>query len=177
MVKIIYIIRHAEAEGQDKDAVLTLRGESQAKELVDFFNNKNHTYIYSSPFKRAIQTIKHLAESVHKEVILEDNLRERLLSTTNFPDWKEKLAATFSDDDLSFEGGETSKEASVRIRKLVDELPTSSIIVTHGNIMALLLRSCDSSFGFTEWESLSNPDIFQLIIKANDISLKRIYNK
>lgn len=177
MKKTIYILRHAEARGQEKAAPLTKVGEQQAEELVTFFENKRINCIYSSPFKRAIQTIEPLAKVLKQKIILDPRLGERILSSKDLPDWRSKLAATFLDEELSFPGGETSKEATIRIREVIDEIKGDTILVTHGNIMALLLRSYDPSFGFKEWERLTNPDIYQLRIKSNDFSLDRIYNK
>ena len=36
------------------------------------------------------------------------------------------------------------------------------LAVTHGNLMALVLHSVDSTFGFDGWQSLSNPDVYLL---------------
>ena len=71
-------------------------------------------------------------------------MSERILSTTDLPDWYEKLKETFNDAELKFEGGESSLEAMNRIVNVVDDVCKSEIentlIVTHGNIMSLLLK-------------------------------------
>ena len=36
------------------------------------------------------------------------------------------------------------------------------LAVTHGNAMALLLHSLDTSFGYPGWRSLTNPDVYLL---------------
>ena len=51
-----------------------------------------------------------------------------------------------------------------RIVNVVDEVFKSetenTIIVTHGNLMSLLLKNYDNSFDFDCWKNLSNPDVF-----------------
>ncbi|HWI60619.1 MAG TPA: hypothetical protein VNT75_02140 [Symbiobacteriaceae bacterium] len=36
----------------------------------------------------------------------------------------------------------------------------AAVIVTHGNLMTLLLKRFDHRFGFAEWRALSNPDVY-----------------
>jgi 2,3-bisphosphoglycerate-dependent phosphoglycerate mutase len=36
------------------------------------------------------------------------------------------------------------------------------VVVTHGNLLALLLRSFDGRVGFEDWAALGNPDVFRV---------------
>ena len=62
--------------------------------------------------------------------------------------------------------GRSPNEATKRINELVEELKQSNhksvAIVTHGNIMSLLLNYYQPHFGFEEWKQLSNPDVFEM---------------
>lgn len=177
MGKIVYVVRHCQATGQDEDAELTEVGYQQAKDLVGFFEGIQIDQIISSPFIRAQQTIQALANERSLSIQFDERLGERVLSTEDLPDWREKLQATFSDPYLTFQGGESSAEAAKRILRVIEELDERSptVIVTHGNIMALLLREFDKSFGFNEWEKLSNPDVFELVVEDERASFKRIW--
>ncbi|MEH7380989.1 histidine phosphatase family protein [Bacillus sp. JJ1533] len=178
MLKNIYIIRHCKAEGQAPDAPLTEEGQKQAIDLVAFFENKKVDQIISSPFKRAMQTIEPLANELHIKIETNPQLAERVLSSINMPDWFEKLRATYEDFDLSYEGGESSQEAANRIIEVVDDVIKSdaanTIIVTHGGLMSLLLNHYDKNFGFEQWATLSNPDVYKLTID-HQMSLERIW--
>src|SRR5690625_4835413 len=92
----------------------------------------------------------------------------------------DKLKATFTDMELKYEGGESSIEAMNRIVNVVNDILASdfenTILVTHGNIMTLLLNHYNSNAGFEQWKSLSNPDVFILKISQNDFQLKRLWN-
>ncbi|WP_078551953.1 histidine phosphatase family protein [Bacillus alkalicellulosilyticus] len=179
-MKSIYVVRHCEAEGQPAEAPLTESGVKQADDLVDFFKNKKVERIISSPYKRAIQTIQPLANQLQLEIEKNPLLKERELSTDSFPDWLEKLKTTYDDLDLKFKGGESSSEAANRIKKVVDEIgkskPDHTIIVTHGNIMSLLLNHYDSQFGFDRWANLSNPDVYLLKIDENEVAFERVWS-
>lgn len=181
-LKNIYLIRHCEAEGQPSEAQLTERGHNQAIQLTEFFSNVKIDRIISSPFTRAIQSIQPLAERLNVEIEINSQLSERVLSTENLPDWFEKLRVSFDELELKFEGGESSQEAMNRIVEVVEAVFNSeavnTIMVTHGNLMALLLKYFNDDFGFDDWRNLSNPDVFLLTCESsNKVTVKRVWNE
>ncbi|GAB0171272.1 phosphoglycerate mutase family protein [Lysinibacillus sp. CTST325] len=179
MTKHIYVIRHCEAKGQSSYASLTEQGFQQAEVLADFFADKKIDRIITSPFLRAIQTIEPLSSRENINIEIDERLSERILSTSDLPDWYGKLRATFTDMELKFEGGESSNEAMERIVNAVEETFKSeserTIIVSHGNIMTLLLNHYNSDVDFPFWTRLSNPDVFQLSVKDHEVTLERIW--
>lgn len=179
MNKKIYMIRHCEAKGQPPESVLTVKGHDQAGELADFFSGIQIDRIISSPFVRARQTIEPIANRKGVSIELDERLSERILSSKPLDDWIDKLKATYTDLELTFEGGESSKEAMNRIvavvADVVDDEAENTIIVTHGNIMSLLLHYYDKNFGFEEWKKLSNPDVFLLEFTGEDCTIRRIW--
>lgn len=181
MNKNIYIIRHCEAEGQSSDSPLTKKGFTQANELSDFLTDIKVDRVISSPFLRAIQTIKAFAEKNKLEIETDNRLAERELSSIYFSDWMDKLEATFNDMDLKYKGGESSNEAMNRIVEVVNDIVESNsentIIVAHGGIISLLLNHYDKNFGFEEWKSLSNPDVYLLRISENDVHYKCLWKR
>ncbi|MET3696514.1 2,3-bisphosphoglycerate-dependent phosphoglycerate mutase [Bacillus oleivorans] len=181
MLKKIYVVRHCEAQGQPSESQLTEEGLKQAKYLVDFFSNTKIDRIISSPFLRAIQSVEPLSEKTNIKIEIDERLSERTLSTTDLPDWYEKLKATFKDMDLKFEGGESSKEAMNRIVNVVKEVIKSgtgnTLIVSHGNIISLLLKNYNNDFDFECWKNLSNPDVFQINCINNEVNFERIWDE
>lgn len=179
MVKNIYVIRHCKAEGQSPDASLTDEGIVQAKALAAFLSGRQIDYIVSSPFKRAVKTIEPFAKKLGIDIEVDDRLRERALSSTQMPDWLEKLKATFLDMDLQYEGGESSNEAMKRIVKVIDDIASggsdNAAIVTHGRIMSLLLHYYNPAFSFEQWKGLSNPDVYRLCITQDDSFLEHLW--
>lgn len=53
----------------------------------------------------------------------------------------------------------------------------NTIIVTHGNLMALLLNHYNKKFGFNEWVNLSNPDVYRLTLNINQVTIERLWDK
>lgn len=181
MLKKVYLVRHCEAEGQLPEAQLTNEGLKQALELCEYFSNIKIDQIISSPYKRATESIKPLANVLNLDIETDKKLAERILSSQNHPDWLEKLRKTFNNLDLKFEGGESSLEAMNRIVEIVEKVFKSNnkntIIVTHGNLMSLLLKHFNNDFGFDDWKSLSNPDIYLLKKENKKINTQRLWHQ
>jgi 2,3-bisphosphoglycerate-dependent phosphoglycerate mutase len=168
MNHVFYLVRHCQATGQEADALLTETGQQQAMALADWLGEAQITRIISSPYVRAYQSVIPLAKRLGLSIEVDDRLIERVLCSTPLNDWREKLAETFVDLDLSFTGGESSRVAMSRGMAVVDEViryaESSVVIVTHGNLMALILKMFDEQIGYTEWVNLRNPDVYQVQI-------------
>lgn len=177
-MKKIYLIRHCQAEGQPPESPLTEEGFKQAIYLSDLFTGFSIDRIIASPYKRAVQSIEPLAKRIMLEIEPNDLLTERILSTKNLSDWFDKLRTTFDNLDLRFEGGESSNEAMKRIVEVIEEVFDSAsqntIIVTHGNLLSLLLKHYNHNFGFEDWRNLQNPDVFVLKKDNNIVTFERL---
>ncbi|MEH7883037.1 histidine phosphatase family protein [Bacillus sp. JJ1609] len=179
-MKTVYLVRHASAEGQPIDAPLTEQGRRQALALVEFFKQKEIDLIFSSPFKRAIDTIKPLSDSKKIKIIEDSRLGERVLSTVSFEDWRDKLKQSFDDFDLVFEGGESHTAGMERAKSLLEDILCSKdeniLLVSHGNMTTLLMRYFNESFGYDCLMEMTNPDVFELVVSDEKTILKRIWD-
>lgn len=179
--KTIYIVRHCQSSGQQPSAPLTTLGEAQAVLLADFFRDLQIERIVSSPFLRACQSITPLAEQLGITVEVDERLKERLLSTSMLPndEWLKQFCQTFDDLDLCLPGGESSRTAMQRAVAVVNEILHSrtkvTLIVTHGNLMTLLLKHFDEQIGFAHWQSLTNPDVYRIVAGNDCVEVKRIW--
>ncbi|ASF39616.1 2,3-bisphosphoglycerate-dependent phosphoglycerate mutase [Halobacillus alkaliphilus] len=182
MDKLI-LVRHSETEGQHEDSPLTKSGVRQAQVLANFLDQSGYEidHIISSPFLRAIETIKPFALSKGLSIKTDERLEERILSHEPLDDWEEVLHDTFKDPELKFSGGESSQEAKKRILSLVDELEQEDcgnvLLVTHGNLLALLLQKYNREIGFYEWKRLSNPDMFLVQKQGGEYMVERIWQE
>ncbi|MBS2967376.1 histidine phosphatase family protein [Metabacillus sp. KIGAM252] len=179
MKKKIYLIRHCKASGQDLEAPLTQEGRAQAASLAAFLAGKSIDVIYSSPFKRAIDSVLPISRACNLDVILDQRLAERILSIKNLQDWIDKLSQTFEDKTLVFEGGESSMAAASRglevIQSFLDSSYQTAAIVSHGNLISLILNHYDESYGFEQWKALSNPDLYLLEFEGSIPDIKRVW--
>ncbi len=181
MTKIIYAVRHCQAKGQAFDDELTNEGLIQALGLAEFFKGLEVDIIISSPFLRAIQTAAPLAEKKNLELHLDERLSERVMSGKSMKDWKDRLKDTFDDLSLAFEGGESNQSGLERVCSLLAEITASKenhiVLVSHGNLTTLLLRFFDNSFGYDHLMSMTNPDVFKIILKHDgNADIQRIWS-
>lgn len=106
----------------------------------------------SSPFVRAIQSIAPLAERLGLPIATDKRLAERVLAAGDLPDWLAALKSSFDDLHRCLAGGESSRAAMQRASEVASEAmahPASATLpVTHGNLMALLLKNFDDRIGF-----------------------------
>ncbi|MFL6373946.1 MAG: histidine phosphatase family protein [Pyrinomonadaceae bacterium] len=178
MNQTVYLVRHCQAAGQEPDAPLTEEGDRQAVALAERLSHITINRIISSPFLRARQSIQPLANRLALTIEMDDRLIERVLSSAQHDDWRERLAQTFVDPDLSFEGGESSRAAMARGVAVVDDAirhdATGTILVTHGNLMTLILKHFDDQIGYSEWEKLTNPDVYCVKFNSGGAVVERL---
>ncbi|MGR3764932.1 histidine phosphatase family protein [Rossellomorea sp. NS-SX7] len=176
-MKTIYIVRHAKAEGQPFHAALTAEGEGQAHRLASFLEQYPVEAIYSSPFKRALQTILPFAERTGISIHEDDRLGERILSEKDFSDWKEKLQRSFEDFSLAFPGGESNEQGMARAASFIEDVVKKDenhiVVVSHGNLTTLFLRYFDEKYGFDELFALTNPDVY--LVRVDEGRVERVW--
>ncbi len=176
-MRTLYLVRHCKAEGQEADAPLTSEGVAQANKLAEFLASENIERIISSPYVRATRSVAPLAQLRGLSVEVDVRLVERVLCSDPSADWQELLRASFENLDLSFEGGESSRTAMRRAVAVITEINLHSahtLLVTHGNLMALLLKNFDDSIGFPQWRALSNPDVYRIVL-TQPLSIQRLW--
>ena len=179
-MKKLIVIRHCSAIGQERDAELTIAGKDQANTLATFLleNQLQIDHIISSPFVRAIDSIRPYALQANLPIQEDERLAERILSDVPMDDWMQKLESTFTNIDIAFSGGESTKQATDRAISLIQDVlklnHTTTLLVTHGNLLTLILKHFDHTIGFNEWRALTNPDIYEITTDEQCI-LKRLW--
>ena len=167
----VVLVRHCQATGQQPDAPLTDEGARQAQRLAEFLAGYPVDFVATSRYRRARRTIEPYAENSGLPIHQDHRLNERVLSTEPLANWEEFVRRSFDDPDLCGPGGESAAHVLRRAQAALDEILDRGhrlpLLVTHGNLMALLLHSLDATFGFQGWQSLTNPDVY-LVIRRTD---------
>lgn len=175
----LFLVRHCESTGQEASAPLTAVGQTQAVHLADYLTTVGANLLVSSPYTRAQQSLAPCAQRLGLPVETDARLTERVLAAAPLVHWREALQQSFTDLDLVWPGGESSRTAMARGRAAIDTLlarpARTSVVVTHGNLMTLILRSFEARYGFETWERLSNPDVYCLAVHADGIRVSRTW--
>jgi len=175
----VYLVRHCSAEGQDPEAALTAAGKEQSLQLSAFLERRGVTRIISSPYRRAVDSARPLAETLGLEIEIDLRLVERRLGVVENGDWRAALRDSFDNHNFCLPDGESSVLAQERgVAALYDvlrEARLTAAIFSHGNLLALIANSLDHSNGFTFWQQLSNPDVFEIRQLPEALVLSRVW--
>ena len=180
-MKHVYLMRHCQTKGQDASCRLTEKGSAQAIELAHFFKGIRIERIISSPYQRALESCRPIAQD--KQMIVEEDIRlaERVLSNVDLPNWQQLLEESFQDLEKKLEGGESGAEAAARGLEVLEEAISGTCdhiaIMTHGNLLTLMLQQLNPTYGFLEWKRMTNPDVFHLMIDNGQCQIERIWDK
>ncbi|MGH8194305.1 MAG: histidine phosphatase family protein [Woeseiaceae bacterium] len=165
-MKCVVLVRHCESSGQWPEAPLTEAGQAQAAELAERLSALAIDHIVSSPYARARATIEPYANRAGLPVHVDERLAERRLSPEPIDNWRDYVRRSFEDPDSRAPGGESGRETLVRSWAAIESVMTAEhrlpAIVSHGQLLGLVLHSIDGRFGFAGWESLRNPDAYLL---------------
>lgn len=181
-MNIFYLVRHAHADWSlDENRPLSVRGQRDAERVAEVLDAFPITAIYSSPARRARQTIAPLASRLSLPIQTEPDLHERLLCAGYVDDFFTAVKATWADLSFAFPGGESNTTAQRRgmvlLNRLLAQHPAEHIVLsTHGNLLALLLQHFDPAVDYEFWRSLTMPDIYELRIGGDsEIAMRRLY--
>jgi 2,3-bisphosphoglycerate-dependent phosphoglycerate mutase len=157
-MKTIYLVRHGKAslKGSDRGRGLTEEGELQSKQISKQLNNFDHPIenIFTSAFQRAILFIKPFSEIKNINIVELEEFREIKLSSENIENMNKARQNMWSDFSKKLVGGESGSEAQTRglsgLKKVLNIMldGSSSVVVSHGNLIGLIIHSFDKSFGF-----------------------------
>lgn len=171
----IYLIRHARADwSPGEDRSLSAEGGWKAQELADQLSVHPIEAVYSSPYRRAIQTVQPLADRLGLEVRIERGFRERTLGHFAGVSFEEAVRQTWLDFNFAFPGGESNTQAQQRAVRALEELlvverASPVAVSTHGNLLVLILNHYDPEVGYEFWSGLRMPDVIELEVRHNRV--------
>ncbi|MES5947361.1 histidine phosphatase family protein [Bacillus cereus group sp. MG6] len=178
----IYFVRHAHSTytKEERERPLSEKGHCDAENVTRLLKDGHIDVVISSPYKRAIQTVQGIANTYNVSVQIEEDLRERLLSSEPVEDFNDAIENVWEDWTFAYEGGESNdvaqKRAILCMQNILEKYKGKNIVIgTHGNIMVLLMNYFDSKYDFQFWKTIQMPDVYKLTFDNNRfISAERI---
>lgn len=113
----VYFIRHAEPNFNNHDDLtreLSAKGLKDRKRVTEFLLDKNIDVAISSPFKRAIDTIKDFTDRIGMEIVIIDSFRERKVDSGWIDDFTAFTRKQWEDFSFKLSDGECLKEVQKR---------------------------------------------------------------
>ena len=149
----IYFVRHAQPEHaweNDRTRPLTGEGKKDSAIVFEFLKDKHIDAFYSSPYKRSMDTIADSADFFGKDIITDEDLREREKGENG--NNHGMFHKRWADHNYHEEGGESIAMVQKRNMRalteiLRDNIDKEVVVGTHGTALSTILNFYDKSFG------------------------------
>jgi hypothetical protein len=150
---IIYFVRHAQPEHaweDDRTRPLTGEGRRDSAIVFEFLKDKHIDAFYSSPYKRSMDTIADSADFFGKDIITDEDLREREKGENG--NNHGMFHKRWADHNYHEKGGESIAMVQKRNMRalteiLRDNIDKEVVVGTHGTALSTILNFYDKSFG------------------------------
>ncbi|MBI9015610.1 MAG: histidine phosphatase family protein [Clostridiales bacterium] len=186
----IFMVRHAESlyvNGKEKQRGLSSFGLQEANKVSLILKDIEIDAIYSSDYNRSLETVKPLSDLKKTKIIELTDLRERRMKPEHieltYNDFIEAVKKSYENFDFSISGGESIRDVHERaipvIEMIIKNHKGKNIVIgTHGNLMTMIMKYYDDSYGYSFWEKTSMPDIYVLTFNENKlIRINRKWNE
>jgi 2,3-bisphosphoglycerate-dependent phosphoglycerate mutase len=187
MKTYIYMVRHGDSPkvGNERTRGLTEKGKLDAQRITEVLKDEGINTVISSPFTRSILTVEPLAKQLGQEVLVFEDLKERIFSAEDerisdkelFP----LLKKSFSEPNFTLMGGESNTDCQNRAIKVLKELLNTYqgrkvVVGTHGAVMALMMSYYNSKYDLDFLLHTTKPDIYRMEFNHQElVDVKRIW--
>lgn len=155
----IYFVRHAESNYANHDGAnreLTSKGLKDRMLVTEYLKDKNIDIVLSSPYKRAIDTVKHFADTNNHKIEIIDDFRERKIDSVWIEDFNTFCKNQWDDFTYKLYDGENLFEVQERnIRALnyvLEKYRDKKVVIgSHGIALSTVINYFDNTFGYYDF--------------------------
>lgn len=178
----VYFVRHALPDFSVQDDLtrpLTEKGIADAKKVTGFLLEKQITKVFSSPYKRAVDTIKDFADKLNLYINIIDDFRERKIDDVWIEDFDSFAREQWNDFEYKLPRGESLNEVQKRniaaLHEILEENAGRNIVIgTHGAALSTIINYYDKKFGYSDFERIKHLMPFIVCIEFEGIKTKKI---
>lgn len=160
----VYFVRHAEPNyNNHNDALreLSSKGMEDRKLVTKFLVDKHIDVVLSSPYKRAVDTVKDFADSYGIEIDIVYDFRERKVESGWIEDFTAFTKMQWNDFTYKLSDGECLQEVQTRnmsaLQQVLNKYAGKNIVVgSHGTALSTIINYYDHSFGHNDFERIKN---------------------
>lgn len=177
----VYFVRHAEPDfsiKEDSIRPLSTRGSEASKKVTKALLDKKIAAVYSSPYLRAVDTVKDLAENLGFEIKCDDGFRERCNGKW-VEDFKTYSKNQWDDFDFALEDGECLREVQARNisslhKVLMSNRDKNIVIGSHGTALGTVINHYNPDFGYDHFWGIIDKMPYILCFQFEELELKNI---
>ncbi len=180
-----FICRHCKSvmDGVDSERELDEDGILQSKSLSNKIKKliDENTIIYSSPFKRAVESLMPLKKEFPSIQINEtEYLKEIRIGKSEDLSKHQIIFEMWKNENFKIDNGESQMECFDKMKPFLDKVfsefkdkKKNIILVTHGNLIGIIIKHYFGlSFNFDMWKAISMPDLYKLEFDVNNMAKK-----
>lgn len=167
----VYFIRHAEPNYHDHDDLsreLSTKSLQDSQLIRQFFKDRHIDAIFSSPYKRAIDTIKSTAIDHQLDVQEIDDFRERKINRVWIENFTAFTSVQWHGFSYKLSDGESLQEVQDRNvtapEKLLEDHRHQIILIgSHGTAISTIINYYQRQFSYAEFSKIKS--LFPFILK------------
>ncbi len=158
----LYFVRHAQPLYRchdDAGRELSAKGLVDREAVTRFLLDKQIDVVLSSPYRRALDTVRHFAETARMPIIHMADFREREVASEWIDDFDAFCRQQWADFDFRLPGGECLREVQDRniagVRRVLRDYAGQRVVIGgHGTSISTVLNHYDPTFGYEGFESI-----------------------
>ena len=149
-----YKERYLAGENHDDMArELSAKGLKDRELVTKFLMDKQIDAVVSSPFKRAIDTVRDFADKNGMDITVIADFRERRVDSCWIEDFTSFSKKQWEDFTYKLSDGECLAEVQARniaaLNKLLDDYQDQNVVVgSHGTALSTIINYYDKTFGY-----------------------------
>lgn len=175
----IYFIRHAEPNYDNHNDLLrelSAKGLRDRQLVTEFLMDKYIDVVLSSPYSRAVDTVRDFAEKMGMDILIIDDFRERRVDSIWIEDFNAFCRQQWSDFTYKLSDGESLGEVQERnisaLEKVLKLYKGKNIVIgSHGTALSTIINHYDPSFGYSDFEKIRHvmPWVVQFVFDETSL--------
>lgn len=172
----VYFIRHAQADStvlDQKSRPLTQKGTQDSLLLSEKFALDKIDVIFSSPYKRAQDTVLHLAKQQKLTVNIVKDFRGLKLQSEWIDNYRNFFLKYWNNFEYHYADGESFAQLQSRsvaaLQKIVSDNKEKTIIIcTHSVLIAVVLKYYNNTFNFEDFMKIAESEPYVIKIELDE---------
>lgn len=168
----IYFVRHCQSDHSvhdDRARPLTEKGMRDSLLVTEFLADKGIDAVLSSPYRRAVDTVKHFADTHGFAIEPVEDFRERKVGDHWVEDFMAFVKHHWENREYKESGGESLREVQERnvaaLEKVLSKYEGKTLAIgTHGTALSSIVNHFDPRFRFEQFAEIV--DLTPWVVKA-----------
>lgn len=176
----IYFIRHAQSDPSHRDdrtRPLTEAGLRDSRLVTACLSSRGISHILSSPYKRAVDTVAHLSDTLGLPIETDEAFRERDAGGWHGDNFLDFVRTQWENFDHRTQDGESLAMVQARnvaaLERAIGKYRGQTIAVaTHGTALGTILNHYDPNWGYRSFMRILNTMPYVIRLEISDDGTK-----